>query len=302
MTQSTNKKSLITWLHLFFGGALLITFFLPWVSWNGHLVTGSAMATGDFFAISEANFKLANPFPKLSFTFYAFWLIPVLAAITIAFVLLKRRTVPFSYIAGAMSLALFVVYFLFTKTLIDLGVGKDVFTMLKPAAYLNVLAAVGIIITSVSPKSLLPKIFWLLTGPVIAYAGYKFGEKYIMSETFGDSKDVKADYTLTADDLIREFMGNDTATNRKYLDKMLVVTGKASAIELKEDSTSTISFADSTGSYAIFSLEKNQYERVKTIKQGDAVSLKGVCSGSIFSEILGTTAITFKRATFNSTK
>ena len=33
------------------------------------------------------------------------------------------------------------------------------------------------------------------------------------------------------------------------------------------------------------------------IKAGDVISLKGVCSGSIFSEILGTTSVTFKRAT-----
>lgn len=302
MIQSSNKIGFISWLHLFFGVAVLVTFFLPWVSWDGHLVKGSAMASGDFFKISEANFKLANPFPKLSFSFYIFWLIPALAAVSAAFALLKRKTAPFSYIAGALSLALFVVYYLFTKTLIDLGVGQDVFAMLKPAAYIHALAAVGLIVTTGSAKSLLPKIFWLLTGPVIAYAGYKFGEKYIMSETHGATEDVKADYTLAAADLIKEFMENDTATNKKYNDKMLVVNGNASAVALQDDSTSTISFADSTGSYAIFSLEKNQYEKVKTIKQGDAVSLKGVCSGSIFSEILGTTAITFKRATFNSSK
>lgn len=82
---------------------------------------------------------------------------------------------------------------------------------------------------------------------------------------------------------------------------MLVVNGNVSVVQIQTDSVSTIQFSDSTGSYAIFSLEKDQLEKVKAIKQGDAVSLKGVCSGSIFSEILGTTAITFKRATFNST-
>ncbi|MEQ1677440.1 MAG: hypothetical protein ABL876_12105, partial [Chitinophagaceae bacterium] len=60
--------------------------------------------------------------------------------------------------------------------------------------------------------------------------------------------------------------------------------------------------ADSTGSYAIFSFEKSMYEKAKAVQQGDQVSLKGVCSGSIYSEILGTTAISFKRATFNSNK
>lgn len=124
----------------------------------------------------------------------------------------------------------------------------------------------------------------------------------VMSETHTATEKIKADYTVTADALIQEFISNDTATNKKYMDKVLVVNGTASAIDMLPDSTSTVRFADSTGSYVIFSLEKDQYEKTKLLKQGDAVSLKGVCSGSIFSDILKTTAITFKRATFNSSK
>lgn len=289
-------------LQLAFGVILAATFFLPWVSWAGHSVQGSAMATGQFFRISESEFKLGNPFPKLSFTFYIFWIIPVLGLLCASFSVLKKKTTPFSYIAGATSLALLSIYYLFTKVLIDLGVGNNVFSMLKPAAYIHAIAAIGLIFTAIPGKSWLPKLAWLIAGPVIAYASFKFIEKRTMSETHTATEKVKADYTLAADLLIKEFLANDTATNKKYNDKMLVVNGQVSKVELLDDSTSTISFADSSGSYAIFSLEKNQYERVRAIKQGDAVSLKGVCSGSIYSEILGTTAITFKRATFNSDK
>lgn len=305
MSHSNNKVSIASWLHLFFGVVLTISFFLPWVSWEGTLVNGSAMATGDFFAISEKKFGLANPFPQFSFSFYIFWLIPLLAALSAALVVLQKKTTPFACIPGALSLALFMVYYLFTNTLIDLGVGKNVFGMLKPAAYIHFAAASGLIITAFSAKSLLPKIFWLLTGPVIAYAGYKFGEKYIMSETHTATEDVKADYTVGAVDLIKEFIANDTATNKKYKEKVLVVNGKASVIEISKDSISTIKFIDSIstgGSYAIFSLEKDQLEKVKTLKQGDEVSLKGVCSGSIYSEIYSSFAISFKRGTFNSKK
>ena len=301
MEQQSHSK-VLSGLHLALGVLLAATFFMPWVSWAGHPVTGSAMVTGQFFKISETEFKLGNPFPKLSFTFYIFWIIPLLGVICAAFSILKKKTIPLCYIAGAASLALLIIYYLFTKTLIDLGVGENVFRMLKPAAYLHAVAAIGLIFTAQPAKVWLPKVFWLLVGPVIAYASFKFIEKKTMSETHTATEKVKADYTLAADTLIREFLANDTATNKKYNDKMLVVNGRVSKIELLDDSTSTISFADSTGSYAIFSLEKNQYDRVKGIKQGDAVSLKGVCSGSIYSEILGTTAITFKRATFNSDK
>jgi hypothetical protein len=266
-------------------------------------VNGADMATGDFFKKSAGVSGPENPFPKLSFSFYLFWLIPVLGAISVILVLQKKKVVPFAFIAGALSLALTTVYYLFSKTLAtDFSVGNGVTEMLKPAIYIHVFAAIGLIATAFPVKSIVPKIIWLIIGPVFAFTGYKMGENFIMSETHTATEKVQADYTVNAAQLIKEFISNDTATNKKYREKMLVVNGNTAAVEIQSDSASTIKFADSTGSYVIFSFEKTEFDKVKTIKNGDPVSLKGVCSGSIFSDILGTTAITFKRATFNTTE
>jgi hypothetical protein len=299
MSQPNYKSGPLSWAHLLFAVALLASFFLPWVAWEGTMVKGSALATGSFFKISEEQFTIGNPFPQFSFSFYVFWLIPLLAALSGVLKLLNKKTAPFSYIAAALALSQFTVYYVFTDFLFT---GQNVFALLKPAAYIAVIAAAGLIFTTMPAKGWVLKICWLLAGPVLAYSGYKLGEKMVMSETHAATENVKADYTVDAAALIQEFITNDTATNKKYMDKVLVVIGNAAAVEMLADSTSTVKFADSTGSYAIFSLEKDQYEKTKLLKQGDAVSLKGVCSGSIFSEILHTTAITFKRATFNSTK
>jgi tRNA_anti-like len=299
MPQPVTKPSPFSLAQLFFAVVLAITFFLPWITWQGTPVKGSALATGEFFRLSEEKFTIGNPFPQFSFTFNIFWLIPALALMAAVFIPLKKKTSPFSYISAALALAQFTVFFVFTNFLFT---GQSVTGMLKPAAYLALVAAAGLIFTTLPAKNWLLKICWLLAGPVIAYSGYKLGEKMIMSETHAATENIKADYTVTADALIREFISNDTATNKKYIDKVLAVNGNAAAVEIQADSTSTIKFADSTGSYLIFSLEKTQYERTKLIKAGDPVSLKGVCSGSIFSDILKTTAITFKRAAFNTTK
>jgi tRNA_anti-like len=301
MDLANNKYGTTNWLHLVFGAALAVTFFLPLLSWEGNLVSGSAMASGNFFKISVAVSGPDNPFPKLSFAFYLFWLIPALAVLSILLVLLRKSGVLFSFFAGALSLALLTVYFLFSKTLaLDFGVGKNVSGMLKPAAYIHVLSAVGLIATAFPVKNIFSKIIWLLIGPVIAYGSYKIGEKYITGETHTATESVKTDYTINAADLLKEFSSSDTAANNKYKEKVIVLNGKTSAVEILPDSTSTIKFADSTGSYAIFSFEKSEFDKIKTINQDDAVSLKAICSGGIFSEILGTTVITFKRATFNS--
>jgi hypothetical protein len=127
----------------------------------------------------------------------------------------------------------------------------------------------------------------------------KQAEKKIFEETFESTDNIKADYTITSVDLLKEFAANDTAANKKYMEKVLLVTGNASAIDVAADSSSSIRFEDSTGSYAIFSMEKTEFNKVRDIKPGDAVSVKAVCSGSIFSDILGTTSISFKRSNLN---
>jgi len=257
------------------------------------------MPLGDFFSISEKVGGPENPFPQFSFSFFVFWLIPALAILIIGLILSKKKAVILSFVAGALSLSLLTVYFLFSKTLLDFGVGTKVSGMLQPGFFVQGLAAILLIITAFPVKTVAAKLIWLVIGPVFALGAFTVGEKYILSETHSATEKVKADFTVNAADLIKEFLLNDTATNKKYLDKTLVVNGNASAVEILGDSTSTIRFADSTGSYAIFSLEKSELPQVKNIKTGDLVSLKGVCSGSIFSDILGTTSISFKRAILN---
>jgi hypothetical protein len=296
MDHSIKIKGISYWLQLLFAAGLIVSFFFSWVSWSGVMVNGSALPSGNFFRISASKFGLDNPFPQFSFTFFVFWLIPVLAGIAAGLVLLKKRTIPFSYIAGALSLTLITIFILFTSTLIDLGVGKSVWSMLKFPAYIHALSAIGLIATVSPVKKQYLKLIFLIIGPVFAYTGYKMGEKVVMNETYKTTDQVKTDFTIEAADLLKEFITNDTSANKKYTEKTILLNGSASAIEILEDSTSTIKFSDSTGSYAIFSLEKNQIEKVKTLQQGNSVSVKGVCSGSIYSEILGTTAITFKRA------
>src|SRR5687767_11231991 len=105
-------------IHALAALLLVISFFLPWVNWDGAIVKGMDMASGNFFRISEKKFGVENPFPKISFLFYVFWLIPVLGATSAILPLVNKKTVPVSYVTGALSLALLTVYFLFSNLLI----------------------------------------------------------------------------------------------------------------------------------------------------------------------------------------
>lgn len=122
---------------------------------------------------------------------------------------------------------------------------------------------------------------------------------YVFTEKYADTTQITPAYSLTALDLIHEFEKNDSLANKKYAEKMMVVSGEVSEVE-GVDSTVNIKMADSTsGSYVIFAFQKQDIGLAKKIKLGEKVSIKGSCSGGAFSKILETEFITFKRCAIN---
>ncbi len=122
---------------------------------------------------------------------------------------------------------------------------------------------------------------------------------YIFTDTFSDTSKVKAAYTLNAIDFIKEFQQNDSASNKKYAEQIITINGRVTEVE-QADTTVNIKMADTTtGSYVIFAFQQQDAANVKKLKQGDNVSIKGSCSGGVYSDILETEFITFKRCSIN---
>jgi hypothetical protein len=279
------------------GLVLTAAFFLPWVNWQQQPVRGMDLPSGTFFSISESRFRLANPFPQLAFSFHIFWLIPLLAITSALLSWRRQRNSWPALIAGMLALALLMVFYLFSSTLCDLGVDKSALRMVRPAAALSVLAAAGIILSSDPLKSRFWKGLFLILGPLMALGAYKYGEARVMNETFTVTSELKPDHVTNATELLREFLANDSLANARYREKIITVSGIITQVNRNADSTTTLQLAEPSGSYLIFDFEPAQYRILSALKAGDSVSLKGSCSGSIFSEILGTTAISFKRST-----
>jgi hypothetical protein len=276
-------------------GILLITaFFIPWVQWDQTLIKGSDLPSGRFFFISQTSFKLSNPFPETEFTLRLFWLIPVLALTAILLRILNRNVKWPAILSGVLALTLVTAYILFTNVLADLGIKPS----LQFGIYLTMLAAGGIILAST--QGLLRKTVLLLIGPLVTWVGFSAASSYLENEEFGDTANLKADYTVNAIDLIREFVTNDTLANVKYSEKILTVNGTISAIENPNDSTLNIKFIDTaSGSYAIFPFTGDEMAAAKKLKEGEAASIKASCSGGGLSRILRIHWVTFKRCTLN---
>ena len=123
---------------------------------------------------------------------------------------------------------------------------------------------------------------------------------YIATEKFADTSTRKPHYTVNALDFIKEFEKDYLSANRKYADKIITVSGRVSEVE-PADTAVNVKFVDTTsGSYIIFAFQEKHIPDAKTLNEGDSVFIKGSFSSGLFSEILGTTFITFKRSALNN--
>ena len=132
----------------------------------------------------------------------------------------------------------------------------------------------------------------LLAGAVVIY--------YLFTLQYDDTTKVKADFTVTAMDFIKEFKQDMAAANKKYSEKIIVVNGTVSAVEMA-DTTANIKMIDTTnGAYIIFAFQQQHLSEAKAMKEGELVSIKGSCSNGAFSSILEAEYITFKRCAVNN--
>jgi len=119
---------------------------------------------------------------------------------------------------------------------------------------------------------------------------------YFATLTYDDTAKLKVDYTVEAIPFIKEFEKDYEAANKKYAEKIISVKGLVTATEAA-DTTMNIKMSDTTtGSYLIFAFQEQHMAEAKKLKPGDQAVIKGSCSDGIYSEILGTYFVSFKRS------
>ncbi len=119
---------------------------------------------------------------------------------------------------------------------------------------------------------------------------------YIMNEKFDDTAAAKSVYTVSAQDLINAYQSNDSLANATYREQIITVQGRVTEVEAA-DTTVNIKFTDPvTGSYLIFDFQSQHVADAKVVQAGDSVSIKGSCSGNIFSQLRKAHMISFKRS------
>ncbi len=117
----------------------------------------------------------------------------------------------------------------------------------------------------------------LLTGAILAIIGFLVWKFYV-NKDIANVANTNADIKVTADNLIKEALANDTATATKYNNKTIEVDGKINLIN-SSDSSTVISLGDSTTSSIICQIDTRNNAAAKSLKEGANVKIKGRFTG-----------------------
>ena len=117
----------------------------------------------------------------------------------------------------------------------------------------------------------------LFTATILAIAGFLFWKFYI-NKDIANVANTKADFSISAANLIKESLANDTAVSNKYFNKLIVVDGIVK-LNNATDSSSVISLGDSTLNTIICQVDARNNAAAKVLKEGAPVKIKGRFTG-----------------------
>lgn len=105
---------------------------------------------------------------------------------------------------------------------------------------------------------------------------------YLFNKPLESTESMKSHYSMAASDLLQAFENNEDEANSKYLDKVIEVNGNVAKMDNKEGTITIYLDADNPLSSVIFQLEHSE----TNIKQGDDITLKGICTGYLMDVVM----------------
>jgi len=116
-----------------------------------------------------------------------------------------------------------------------------------------------------------------ITGIVIAFYLYNLKPR--------DMNSVKSDYILSSGELLKEFEDNEVAAGKKYINKVVEVSGEIASINAGENNSLNVSLkTDSNISSVICTFASG--DDLEGYKSGQEISIRGECSGYLMDVLI----------------
>lgn len=95
------------------------------------------------------------------------------------------------------------------------------------------------------------------------------------------ASDLDTDFTLTAEQLQKEFESNEEGASKKYMDKVIEVSGTVSGVSTNEKRTDISLETPDPMTAITIQVLPDEKEKAAKLKEGDKVKLKGICTGKL---------------------
>jgi len=118
------------------------------------------------------------------------------------------------------------------------------------------------------------------------FAGATYGW-YLYNKKPADTRQQAALAAIRAIDLVKIYQQDETAANRQYVDKLIIVSGKIAGTQIDGDGHATV-FLDTGDPLAAVtcSFYNEEVDAVKKIPTGSPIRIKGICTGMLTDVIL----------------
>ncbi len=127
----------------------------------------------------------------------------------------------------------------------------------------------------------------IIYGVLILFMGAISYGFYLHEKKPADIRKEVAQFEMTSSALVEDFNRDETAANKKYLDKVISVKGNVADIKTDSSGQATV-FLDSGDPMASVtcSFYNEEAAAVKAIQKGTAVIIKGKCTGKLMDVVL----------------
>jgi hypothetical protein len=113
---------------------------------------------------------------------------------------------------------------------------------------------------------------------------------YMYNLKHTDMAKAKPDFVITASELLKEFEDNETVASTRYINKILEVKGTIASVKPAENNVINISLMTGSDLSSVI-CTFNAIADPSVLKTGDAITLRGECSGFLMDVLLNNCAV-----------
>lgn len=126
----------------------------------------------------------------------------------------------------------------------------------------------------------------VVLGAVVIYVYKEYNRSH------KDTSELKPDYSITATELLKEFESGESAANKKYWDKVILVDGMVKGLSKDERGVYSVTLGDTASMSSVrCNMDSIHNNEAAGIKNGSKIAMKGICTGYNADELLGSDVI-----------